>query len=46
MTVELIDLALSDNINVCWFIIWHAETMSGEMDLAIMNRLILGVRLP
>ena len=33
------DLALTDDINVSWFILWHAETMSGELEMALANHL-------
>ena len=31
--VGLPDLALIDDINISWYIIQHAETMSNEMEL-------------
>ena len=31
------ELVLIDDINVSWFIHWHVETMSGEMELVLMN---------
>ena len=33
------DLALIDDINFSWFILWYAETMSLELELALSNRL-------
>ena len=46
MAVGLSDLALIEDINVSWFILffWHVETTSGELELA--NCLISGVNLP
>ena len=32
-------LALIDDINVSWFILWHADTMSGELELALAHHL-------
>ena len=43
------DLALIDDINFSWFILWHAKTMSGELELVLVNHsliLISGVHLP
>ena len=37
--VGLPDLALIDNINVNWFILGHVETMFGEMEKVLANRL-------
>ena len=31
----LTDLALIEEINVSWFIFWHVETISGELELAL-----------
>ena len=39
MAVGPPDFALIDDINVSWFILWHAKTMSGELELALANRL-------
>ena len=36
MAVGPPDLALIDDINVSWFILWHVETMSGELELALV----------
>ena len=33
------DLALIDEIHVSWFILEHVETISGELELALVNRL-------
>ena len=30
---------LIDDINVSWFILWHAETMSDEVELSLGNGL-------
>ena len=39
MAVRPPDLALIDDINVSWFILWYAEIMSGELELVHVNRL-------
>ena len=37
--LRLPDLALIDDINVRWFILSHAKTMSSELELVLANRL-------